>query len=64
MTVDNGKWEAFKANPTAEALNNDPAYGLVNAFVKNYSANYLPKYTEFTTKTDELESVISKRVTG
>lgn len=53
MLTDNSKWEAFKAKPTLEALNSDPAYKVVNAFTKNYNANYAPKYQEFSTKNNE-----------
>lgn len=54
MMVDNGKWETFKSKPSLQMLNDDPAYKLVNAFIKNYTNNYQPKYTEFSTRGNEL----------
>ncbi len=62
MIMDNAKWEAFKANPTIDALNNDPAYKLVNAFTKNYTTNYLPKYTAFNTQNNELGRLYLKGI--
>ncbi len=62
MIVDNGKWDAFKAKPTAEALNSDPAYKLVNAFVKNYNSNYAQRYTDFSTKNNELGRLYLKGI--
>ena len=62
MIIDNGKWEAFKAKPSATALNDDPAYKLVNAFVKNYVTNYAPRFTEFNTKNNELSRLYLKGI--
>ena len=62
MITDNSKWEAFKANPSVEALNNDPAYKVVNAFIKNYMANYLPRYMAFSTKNNELGRLYIKGI--
>ena len=62
MVTDNGKWEAFKANPTIDALNADPAYKLVNAFIKSYNTNYLPKFMEFTSKNNELGRLYLKGI--
>ncbi len=62
MMTDDAKWEAFKKKPTLEALNADPAYKVVSAFIKNYQANYLPKYTEFTTKNNELGRLYLKGI--
>ena len=60
--IDNAKWEAFKAKPTLEVLNNDPAYKLVNAFLKNYNTNYLPKYMSFNTQNNELGRLYLKGI--
>ena len=60
--IDNAKWEAFKAKPTLEVLNNDLAYKLVNAFLKNYNTNYLPKYMSFNTKNNELGRLYLKGI--
>ena len=60
--IDNAKWEAFKAKPTLEVLNNDLAYKLVNAFLKNYNTNYLPKYMSFNTQNNELGRLYLKGI--
>lgn len=62
MLLDNTKWEAFIAKPNKEALNNDPAFKLVNAFLRNYNTNYLPKYTAFSTKIGELGRLYLKGI--
>ena len=62
IVTDNAKWETFKASPTIEALNNDPAYKLVNAFIKNYVTNYLPKYTAFNAQNNELGRLYLKGI--
>lgn len=54
MMIDDKKWEAFKANPTVESLMQDPAYQVVQAFIKNYIDNYAPKYNEFVAKNNDL----------
>ncbi len=59
---DNGKWEAFKANPSVDALNNDPAYKVANAFIKNYTNNYLPKFTAFNAQNNELGRLYLKGI--
>lgn len=62
MMVDNAKWEAFKKNPTLDALNEDPAYKVVNAFIKNYQQNILPKFNEFNAKNNELGRLYLKGI--
>jgi hypothetical protein len=62
IITNNSKWEAFKANPTVETLNNDPAYKVVNAFIKNFNTNYMSKYTEFVTKNNELGRLYLKGI--
>ncbi len=62
MITDNSKWEAFKSKPTVEALNSDPAFKVVNAFTKNYNANYAPKYQEFSTKNNEIGRLYLKGI--
>lgn len=62
MITDNSKWDAFKAKPTLEALNNDPAYKVVNAFIKSYNTNYGAKYTEFSAKNNELGRLYLKGI--
>lgn len=60
MMNDDAKWNAFKQNPTADALTSDPAYKVVNAFIKNYTDNYAPKYAEFNAKNADLGRIYMK----
>ena len=39
---DDAKWAAFVANPSATALQADPAFAYASAFVKNYNLKYAP----------------------
>ncbi len=54
MVLDNDKWNSFIANPTAAALQADPAFDFTAAFVKNYTAKYAPLYTAFVNRNNEL----------
>lgn len=54
MILNNDSWNAFKANPTADALANDPAYSYASQFVNFYSADILPKYNVFVDRNREL----------
>lgn len=54
LLLDDSKWAAFKSNPDATVLQNDPAYMYGTAFVKNYNTKYAPLYTAFVTKNNEL----------
>jgi Peptidase S46 len=60
MVFDDAKWTAFKANPNAADLAKDPAYKAASAFTKNYTANYLPKYTAFFNKNNDLARMYLK----
>ncbi|HEX2605969.1 MAG TPA: S46 family peptidase, partial [Flavisolibacter sp.] len=50
MAFDNAKWNAFTSTPDANVLQQDLAYNLSSAFLKNYQSKYLPLYQQFTTK--------------
>lgn len=54
MILDDQKWAAFKANPTAAGLQEDMAFEFASAFVKNYNSQYAPFYTVFMNKNNEL----------
>jgi len=54
MILDDAKWTAFVANPSATALQADPAFAYASAFVKNYNLKYAPLYSAFTIKNAEL----------
>ena len=62
MMVDNGRWTTFKQKPTLEALQADPAYKVVDAFIKNYSANIAPQYATFNTQNNELGRLYLKGI--
>ena len=54
MLFDDAKWKAFMDKPTIADLAKDPAFKTASAFVKNYTANYFPKYTAFVNKNNDL----------
>ena len=54
MMVDDKKWTAFKEKPSLEVLTADPAFVVVNAFIKNWDQNYQSKFVEFSTKNEDL----------
>lgn len=62
MIFDDAKWNAFVSKPDSSTLQNDPAYRYVSAFVKNYSNNYLPKFTSFTAQNNDLGRVYMKGI--
>lgn len=62
MMTDNAKWDAFKKNPSLDVLYADPAFKVVNAFIKNYQTNIGPKFTEFTVKNNELGRLYLKGI--
>jgi Peptidase S46 len=48
------RWAEFIANPNALTLQNDPAFELANAFVKNYNTRYAPDFQKFNATNNEL----------
>lgn len=54
MMNDDKKWQEFMEHPTLAALHGDPAFKVVDAFIKNYTKNYAPKYADFIAKNNEL----------
>lgn len=54
MMVDDKKWAAFKEKPTLEVLTADPAFTVVNAFLKNWEQNYQSKFVEFSSRNEDL----------
>ncbi|WP_207491906.1 S46 family peptidase [Aridibaculum aurantiacum] len=62
MLVDNGKWDAFKANPTLQTLQADPAFQIVEAFIKNYNNTIAPRYATFTAQNNELGRLYLKGI--
>ncbi|WP_143308485.1 S46 family peptidase [Chitinophaga vietnamensis] len=51
---DDAKWKAFVANPDAVTLQNDPAFAYASAFLKNFTGKYLPLYSQFVAKNNDL----------
>ncbi len=62
MLLDDTKWAAFAADPTAVALQSDPAFAFANAFISNYNSKYAPLYTAFTNKNNELGRAYMKGI--
>lgn len=62
MFIDNTKWAAFVAEPTAAALQADPAFAFASAFQKTYNTKYAPIYTAFVNKNAELGRAYLKGV--
>ncbi|MEI9920629.1 MAG: S46 family peptidase [Bacteroidota bacterium] len=54
MFLNDDKWRAFADNPTLAALQADPAYAYVNAFVKNYNEKVDKKFKDFTIMNNDL----------
>src|ERR1044071_7431342 len=48
MFLNSDKWQAFIQKPTAAALQADPAYAYMTAFVKNYNDKIDKRYKDFT----------------
>jgi len=48
------KWDNFVKEPTAAALQEDPAFAYASAFFKNYNSKYSTLYTAFVNKNNEL----------
>lgn len=62
MIFDEGKWNAFAANPDATVLQADPAYATATAFVKNWVGKYLPQSQQFNAKNAELGRIYLKGI--
>lgn len=54
MILDSTRWSAFVANPDLQVLQADPAFDFAASFTKNYNTKYMSKFTEFTSKNNEL----------
>ncbi|MGC4101021.1 S46 family peptidase [Ferruginibacter sp.] len=62
MLLDDAKWNAFTATPTAADLEADPAFGFANAFVGNYLSKYASLYAAFVNKNNELGRAYMKGI--
>ncbi|MBK8522519.1 MAG: S46 family peptidase [Ferruginibacter sp.] len=62
MMLDDAKWKTFTENPTAVALQEDPAFAYAAGFAKNYTSKYSSLYTAFVNKNNELGRLYLKGV--
>ncbi len=62
MLLDDAKWKAFTDNPTATALQEDPAFAYAAAFTKNYTSKYASLRTDFVNKDNELGRLYLKGI--
>jgi len=62
MMLDDAKWKAFTDNPTATALQEDPAFAYAAAFTKNYTGKYASLRTDFINKDNELGRLYLKGI--
>lgn len=62
IMLDDAKWNAFVAAPTAVALQEDPAFAYASAFLKNYLSKYSSLYTAFVNKNNELGRAYMKGI--
>ncbi len=53
MVLDERKWNNFVRTPDANVLQEDLAYNLVNAYLRNWQGKYLPQYGQFVQKNNE-----------
>lgn len=54
MILDSTRWSSFIANPDVKVLQADPAFDFASSFVKNFNTGYMPKFTEFMNRNNEL----------
>jgi hypothetical protein len=54
MFLNDDKWKAFVDKPTLAALQSDPAYAYMNAFMKNYNEKVDKKFKDFTVINNDL----------
>jgi hypothetical protein len=69
MILSDDKWNAFIANPDSASLQSDAMFNFTAAFVKNYNNKYMPLYTAFVNKNNELgrlylKGIIERRPDG
>lgn len=53
IILNDAKWNAFVRNPDATTLQQDLAYNLASAFIRNYQSKYLPLYQQFVSQNNE-----------
>ncbi|WP_247234218.1 S46 family peptidase [Telluribacter sp. SYSU D00476] len=53
IILNDAKWNAFVRNPDVTTLQQDLAYNLASAFIRNYQSKYLPQYQQFVSQNNE-----------
>lgn len=62
MILNEDKWKAFAQKPDAVKLQEDPAFAIASAFMKNWTSKYNPYFQEFNTKNNDLGRLYLKGV--
>ena len=62
IITDDARWNAFKANPDAVKLQNDPAFASASQFLKNYNSKYGPSRQQFMAADAELGRIYLKGI--
>ena len=62
IILDDEKWNAFIAAPSAAILQADPAFAHANAFLSSYNAKYAPLSAQFTAKNAEYGRIYLKGI--
>jgi hypothetical protein len=51
--LDDAKWKTFVSKPDGTQLQNDPAFNVANAFLKNFQGKFLPRLQQFNARNSE-----------
>jgi len=62
MILNDAKWEAFAKRPDAVKLQEDPAFAMASAFMKNWTSKYNTFFQEFNIKNNDLGRLYLKGV--
>ena len=62
MILRDDAWNRFTGNPELITLQNDPAYAIASAFVRNYTSKYASLYSQFVTKNNDLGRMYLKGI--
>lgn len=62
ILTDDARWNAFKANPDAVKLQDDPAFAAASQFVKNYNSKYGQARQQFLAADAELGRIYLKGI--
>ncbi len=62
IITDDARWNAFKANPDAVKLQNDPAFAAASQFLKNYNSKYGASRQQFMAADAELGRIYLKGI--